>query len=84
MLRVEEGNQPRFESRDQLKQLLIKIHLMKSYATEQGMSVPPEVAEKIANLGGQTEPSSAPEGTANRTSYGDLQWMSAKAVGDAL
>ena len=42
-------------SRSQLEDLLDQIHIMKSYVTEQGISVPAAVAEDIGNLAIMTE-----------------------------
>ena len=59
MLKVEKDNRVPFESREQLQDLLLKIHLMNSYATEQGMEMPAEVADHIAELSSITEPKDA-------------------------
>ena len=74
-------------SRSQLEDLLDQIHIMKSYVTEQGISVPAAVAEDIGNLAIMTEtPSDTKEGAPTvSSSPGDrFLNMDSKQVSTAL
>jgi hypothetical protein len=77
-----------FKSRDQLKDLLVQIHMMKTHATEQGLQIPPETAALIANLGRLTERSAGADAVlsprAGTGSGEDFDWMDIDRVASAM
>jgi hypothetical protein len=84
MLRAKQNSPTKFDIRNQLEELLIKIHLMKSYATEQGTPILPETARQIAQLGSITAPHPSDEGKGSGNAGDSLPWMDSTSVGSAL